>query len=161
MTQPLEDDFMYMDFARRAAERSKAERLQVGCVIVKNDSVVAYGWNGMPKGYDNKCEHSVLTGHSVGANYIMHLGLRTNPEVSHAEMNAIGKLTESTVSSSGATLYCTHAPCLECAKLIQRTGITSVVFGEYFRSNDGLALLAKRGIKTSLLVEPQIGYQHE
>ena len=82
----------------------------------------------------------------------MHFGLKTNDEVSHAEMNACAKLAASTVSAVGATLYCTHAPCIECAKLIQRTGIAEVVFADYYRDNKGLALLNKRGIRTSLLM---------
>lgn len=138
-----ESDRMFMDWAWRVSERSHAERLKVGCVIEKNDSVISYGWNGMPSGYPNRCEHEVLTMTEFGT---LHLALVSNPEVSHAEMNAYGKLAESTVSSTGASLYCTHSPCLPCAKLIQRTGTAEVVYDEQFRTDEGLYLLQKRGI---------------
>lgn len=141
-----ETDLMFMDWAWRASERSHALRLKVGCVVTKGDSVLAYGWNGMPAGYDNKCEHAVLGGYTVGSNYVMQLSLKTNPEVSHAELNAIGKLAESTVSATGASMYSTHSPCMKCALLIQRTGITELVYDQQFRTDEGLYLLQKRGI---------------
>ena len=76
------DNAMYMRIAHIAAERSYAKRLKVGCVIVKNHSIISFGWNGMPTGYDNCCEMEV-DGKLV-----------TRPEVQHAELNAIAKLAE-------------------------------------------------------------------
>ena len=74
------DNAMYMQIAQIAANRSYAQRLKVGCVIVKNNSIIIFGWNGMPTGYDNCCEIEV-DGKLV-----------TRPEVQHAELNAISKL---------------------------------------------------------------------
>lgn len=149
MVCKVENDLMYMAFARTVAERSQAVRRKVGCVIVNGDALV-FGWNGMPQGFDNACEHAVLSGSNKGdgSGYIMHLEMKTNPEVSHAEMNAIGKLAESTISAKGAVLYCTAGPCLECAKLIQRTGIVEVVYADDYRTEEGLYLLQHRGILT-------------
>lgn len=145
-------DQLYMDIARRVAEQSHAVRRQVGCVIVKNDNIIAFGWNGMPQGYDNQCEHPVLLPSAEelpdGNPHHMYLSMQTNPEVSHAEMNAIGKLAESGASARDSTLYCTAGPCLECAKLIQRTGISEVVYADDYRTQDGLYLLHKRSILT-------------
>ena len=76
----VKDNQMYMRIAQIAAERSYAKRLKVGCVIVKNHSIISFGWNGMPTGYDNCCEMEV-DGKLV-----------TRPEVQHAELNAIAKL---------------------------------------------------------------------
>ena len=73
------DNEMYMTIAQIAAQRSYAKRLKVGCVIVKNHSIISFGWNGMPTGYDNCCEYEV-DGKLV-----------TRPEVQHAELNAIAK----------------------------------------------------------------------
>ena len=53
------DNAMYMQIAQIAAGRSYAKRLQVGCVIVKNNSIISFGWNGMPTGYDNCCEEEI------------------------------------------------------------------------------------------------------
>lgn len=70
----VKDNQMYMRIAQIAAERSYAKRLKVGCVIVKNHSIISFGWNGMPTGYDNCCEMEV-DGKLV-----------TRPEVQHAEL---------------------------------------------------------------------------
>ena len=81
------DNEMYMRIALITAERSYARRLKVGCVIVKNHSIISFGWNGMPTGYDNCCEMGV-SGELV-----------TRPEVQHAELDAIAKLAETRYSS--------------------------------------------------------------
>jgi dCMP deaminase len=131
-----------MSWAFSAAERSHALRRKVGCVIVQNDSVISYGYNGTPAGLDNACEQSVL----VRENDQLVFRLKTKPLVSHAEMNAIGKLAESGMSARGATLYCTDSPCLECAKLIQRTGIIEMVYTYTYSNTEGIQLLQDRGI---------------
>ena len=88
----IKDNKMYMQIAQIAAERSYAKRLRVGCVIVKNHSIISFGWNGMPTGYDNCCEMEVDG------------KLITRPEVQHAELNAIAKLAENGYSSKGAAI---------------------------------------------------------
>jgi dCMP deaminase len=50
---------LYMDWAKRLSDLSHAKRLQVGAVIVKDDTVISYGYNGMPAGWDNNCEDKV------------------------------------------------------------------------------------------------------
>ena len=123
------------------ATLSKAQRKQVGCLIVKNGTIISDGYNGSHSGFDNTCE------------LIQHEHLVTKPEVLHAESNAISKLAKSTQSSNGATLYATCSPCLECSKLIIQSGIIRVVYGEKYRSNDGLDLLKKAGIKVLFINE--------
>ena len=105
-----------MDWADRTAQLSHARRLQVGAVIVKDDSVISYGYNGMPAGWDNNCEDIIS---DVWEEPDLH-NLKTKPEVLHAESNAIAKLAKSTNSGLGATMFITHAPCMECAKLIPK-----------------------------------------
>ena len=87
------DNRMYMQIALLTSQRSYARRLKVGCVIVKNHSIISFGWNGMPTGYDNCCEMEV-DGRLV-----------TRPEVQHAELNAIAKLAENGYSSKGAAIF--------------------------------------------------------
>ena len=68
---------LYMDWAQRTSQLSHAVRLQVGAVIVKDDSVISYGYNGMPAGWDNNCEDEIW---DKTGDY----ELKTKPEVLHA-----------------------------------------------------------------------------
>ena len=135
----VKDNQMYMRIAQIAAERSYAKRLKVGCVIVKNNSIISFGWNGMPTGYDNCCEMEV-DGKLV-----------TRPEVQHAELNAIAKLAENGYSSKDAAIFITHSPCIHCALLIQKCGISQVFYHELYRSREGLDFLERAGIKVTQL----------
>ena len=133
---------LYMDWAKRTAQLSHARRLQVGSVIVKDDSVISYGYNGMPAGWDNNCEDTVW--HSDGERT-----LKTKPEVLHAESNAIAKLAKSHNSGSGADLFVTHSPCLDCAKLIYQSGISRVFYSENYRDDAGVRFLEKSGVEVN------------
>ena len=132
-----------MYWANRTAQLSHAKRLQVGAVIVKDDSVISYGYNGMPAGWDNNCEHDMYDDAE------QWVGNKTKPEVLHAESNAIAKLAKSTNSGLGADLFVTHAPCLDCAKLIYQSGIHRVYFNQNYRDDAGLDFLAKSGIEVN------------
>ena len=137
---------LYMAWADRTAQLSHARRLQVGAVIVKDDSVISYGYNGMPAGWDNNCEDGV--GHVLDkANNIVEIRLKTKPEVLHAESNAIAKLAKSTNSGLGATMFITHAPCMECAKLIYQSGIGHVLYRNSYRDTNGIDFIKKAGMK--------------
>ena len=130
---------LYMDWAARTAQLSHAKRLQVGAVIVKDDSVISYGYNGMPAGWDNNCEDKVWT---PDGDYT----LKTKPEVLHAESNAIAKLAKSNNSGLGADLFVTHMPCLDCAKLIYQSGIKRVYFSTAYRDDAGIRFLERSGV---------------
>ncbi len=165
---------LYMDWARRTAELSHAKRLHVGAVIVKDDTVISYGYNGMPAGWDNNCEDKEWC--SAGGwldpdeieerwpyegTYLDPNGnemqgryrLKTKPEVLHAESNAIAKLAKSTNSGLGADLFVTHSPCLDCAKLIYQSGIRRVYFNQNYRDDSGIKFLEKSGILVEQLKE--------
>jgi len=134
----LKDKFQkaHMRTAEVYAELSSARRLHVGCVIVKNDTIIGIGYNGMPSGWDNNCETET---------YIddFHIEMVTKPEVIHAEANALAKVTKSTNSSEGAHLFVTHAPCLDCAKQIYQAGISHVYYRNNYKSEVGLDFLQK------------------
>ena len=130
---------LYMDWAERAAQLSHARRLQVGAVIVKDDSVISYGYNGMPAGWDNDCEN--IIGYEKDRPVY-----KTKPEVLHAESNAISKLAKSSNSGDGADIFITHAPCLDCAKLIYQSGIRRVWFGQHYRDDAGVKFLTASGV---------------
>ena len=135
-------DKTYMEMAKSWAKLSKAKRKQVGCLIVKDGTIISDGYNGTPSGFDNTCEELSQEGQLI-----------TKPEVLHAESNAISKLAKSTQSSEGSTLYATCSPCLECSKLIIQCGIVRVVYAEAYRSNEGLILLKKSGIDLKFISE--------
>jgi dCMP deaminase len=156
---------LYMDWAQRCAQLSHAVRLQVGAVIVKDDSVISYGYNGMPAGWDNICEDVVWDSgaggwldpdeiemrypyeawHEEAGRTVRH-GLKTKPEVLHAESNAIAKLAKSNNSGLGADIFITHAPCLDCAKLVYQAGIKRVYFNQNYRDDSGVKFLEKSGV---------------
>ena len=137
----------HMKAAQVYAELSTAERLQVGCVIVKDNTIIGIGYNGMPSGWDNVCEeikHTDFTGTIVK---------KSKPEVLHAETNAIAKVSRSSNSTDNADLFVTHAPCLECAKLIYQSGIKSVFYRDTYRSEDGIKFLQKCNVEVKQIGE--------
>lgn len=120
----------HMQAAEVYAQLSSAKRLQVGCVAVRDNTIIGIGYNGMPSGWTNDCEDDLGNGET-----------KTKPEVLHAESNCILKIARSTNSSVGADLFVTHAPCLDCAKLIHQAGINSVYYRNTYRSDEGVTFL--------------------
>lgn len=129
----------YMDTAERFAQLSTATRLKVGSIIVKDNRIISIGYNGMPAGWTNECEYWFEDG-DIGS------GWKTKPEVLHAEENAIIKLAKSHESGDGAMMFMTHAPCINCARLIYGSGISEIIYRDTYRSQDGLDFLTKCGI---------------
>jgi dCMP deaminase len=129
----------FMETAQTFAELSHARRLKVGAIVVKEDRIISIGYNGMPAGWDNECEDEFL--HEDGSTT-----LKTKPEVLHAETNAIAKLAKSNDSGNGATMFITHSPCIECAKLIYQSGINHVVYMQKYRDDAGVEFLEKSGV---------------
>jgi dCMP deaminase len=130
----------YMDVAERFAQLSYAVRLKVGAIVVKDDRIISIGYNGMPSGWDNECEDCVSID-DVGSPI-----LKTKPQVLHAESNAITKLAKSTESGKNGIMFCTHAPCIECAKLIYQTGIYTVYYKNNYRDTAGIDFLKASGV---------------
>ena len=131
----------HMKSAFNYAECSTAEKLKVGCVLVKDGRIISIGYNGMPAGWSNECE-TLSFWTEDGRQLPTHV-LRTKPEVLHAEENAITKLARSTESGEGATAFITHAPCLSCAKLLYSSGIVEVYYTHPYRNTEGLDFLKK------------------
>jgi dCMP deaminase len=159
----------YMDVAERTGKLSHAIRRQVGAVIVKDNRILSYGYNGMPTGWDNECEYKEYMNAAkagflsddeklaqfpytefnpeVGSN--RRYRLVTKDEVLHAESNAIAKVSGSTESSENATLFVTTAPCIHCAKMIFQSGIRSVFYREAYRDTAGVDFLTKGGVSVT------------
>lgn len=121
----------YLELAKCWSQLSYAKRKKVGCIIVKNGSIISDGYNGTPKGFSNECEHS---------------NGKTKWYVMHAEANAILKLSKSNISSIGSTLYTTLSPCRECAKLILQADIKKVYYNEKYKDATGVDFLENNGI---------------
>ena len=163
----------YMKTAKVFAELSHARRLHVGAIVVKDDRIISIGYNGMPAGWDNDCEHKEYMSGDAGGwlspeeiyeqwpfeeedidpdlGYARRYALKTKPEVLHAESNAIAKLAKSNESGLGADIFITHAPCIECAKLIYQSGINGVYYGENYRDDSGIEFLKKSGVNIEKL----------
>ena len=121
-------DQMYINIAHDISDMSHDSEIKVGSIIVKDDNIISMGWNGMPSGMDN--------------NTRSHTGC-TNKEVIHSEMNALMKLAKTGGSCNGATLYTTHSPCWECAKLLLQAGISRVVFTYQYDETATIFLLER------------------
>ena len=125
-------DIVYMNIAGEVSQLSKANRKKVGAIIVKDNNILSFGYNGTPSGFDNTCEENN----------------KTKWYVLHAESNAIAKVAKSTNSSEGTTLYGTLSPCKECSKLIVQAGVTKVVYKDVYEgSTEGLDLMKELGIE--------------
>ena len=160
-------EIIYMQMAYQTAKLSYAQRRRVGCIIVKDEQIVSYGYNGTPHGFDNQCEEietRYYDNPDVAAilednGWIMpndnsctcHRYI-TKREVLHAESNAITKLAKSTMTSNGADLYTTTAPCFDCAKLIIQAGIKRVYYSEDYRDMSGVELLNKSNIEVKEVI---------
>ena len=132
----------YMKVAELTSTLSYAKRLQVGSVIVKGNKILATGYNGMPSGCDNECETTEIV--ELDEKFIKQLV--TKQEVLHSETNAIAKVSASTESSEGATMFCTHAPCINCAKLIYQSGINNLYYRDTYRDSAGIRFLESSGV---------------
>jgi dCMP deaminase len=161
----------YMKTAEVFAQLSSARRLHVGAIIVKDDRIISIGYNGMPSGWDNNCEDKEYMSVDAGGwlspeeieyrwpnqeqmlpkedNRWRRYALKTKPEVLHAETNAIAKLAKSTESGADAVLFVTHAPCLDCAKLVYQSGINSVYYRNSYRNEDGINFLKKCNVEVN------------
>jgi dCMP deaminase len=125
-------DVAYLKMALEWAKLSYCKRKQVGALIVKDRTIISDGYNGTPSGFENCCEDE---------------NNQTKWYVLHAEANAILKISRSTQSCEGATLYLTLSPCKECSKLIFQSGIKRVVYIQDYSDNEGLSFLKDAGVE--------------
>lgn len=128
----LRYDTAYIKMAAEWAQLSHCTRKKVGAIIVKNGMIISDGYNGTPSGFPNDCEDE---------------SGQTQWYVLHAEANAILKVSKSTNSSQGATLYITLSPCKECSKLILQAGITRVVYRDGYKDTEGIDFLKSANIE--------------
>jgi dCMP deaminase len=118
-------DNFYLNICSLIAQQSYAEDRKVGAIIVKDDNIIAFSYNGTARGTNNDTQ--------------------SNP-VLHAEAQAIAKVARSNLSTAGSTLYCTLSPCIDCAKLIYACGIVRVVFKSEYKCLTGIEYLKSVGV---------------
>lgn len=142
MTKQERYDRYFMDIAYRTAEMSYAEKKKVGCVITRDNHIIATGWNGTPSHIGNTCEYRDENGE-----------LKTYDTVIHAEANALYWCAKTEIITKDATAYITLSPCKHCALGLIQCGITRVVYAEEYWNpgKDGLQLLESAGIKVEKL----------
>jgi dCMP deaminase len=150
----------HMKAAEVYSQLSSAVRLKVGCVVVKDNTIIGIGYNGMPSGWTNDCENKVFANAWSVDNEVWEYqeedsghpyNLKTKPEVLHAETNALAKIARSTNSSDGASMFITHAPCLDCAKLVYQSGIKSVYYRNSYKNTDGIDFLNKCNVEVTMI----------
>lgn len=125
------DNYM-LSIADLTASMSKATRLKVGAVFSRDNRPLCTGWNGVLEGSpDDSCE------------YLVNGQLVTKPTVIHAEMNALRYMARAGIPTEGATLYLTHAPCIDCAKHLAGIGLSRIVYRHAYRSTEGIDYLRK------------------
>lgn len=148
-----------MNTAFEAAKLSSAKKMKVGAILVRDNNILAYSYNGTPVGWDNECETkeycpeggcpeeypyeelSTRDGAVIG-----RYRLKTKPEVIHAESNAILHMSRRNESTIGASMFITHSPCTECFKLILGAGIAEIYYRTPYRCLQGLELLKQAGL---------------
>ena len=113
-------DEYFAKIVSATAERSPCERLQVGCLLVKDNRIISQGYNGFLPG----CPHTSI--------------VRNNHEQAtvHAEQNAICDCAKRGVSCQGATSYVTHYPCIICTRLLLASGINQIKYLEDYKNDD-------------------------
>jgi dCMP deaminase len=121
----------YFKMAQAVAEMSYCNRLQVGTIIVKDNRVISYGYNGTVSGDENVCENEFG---------------KTKDNVIHSEMNAIYKCAKSPESAENATMYITHSPCPNCSYGIVQSGIKHVYYQYDYRDLTPIEYLRSKGI---------------
>ena len=127
MIRPSWDDY-FKEIVGVTAKRSSCHRLKVGCVLVKDNRIIAQGYNGFLPG----CPHKSI--------------VRNNHEQStvHAEQNTIADCAKRTVSCLDSTAYITHYPCINCAKILLASGIKDIKYINDYKNDALVAEFAKQ-----------------
>ena len=138
MSERENRDTIGIGMAHLIASRATCLRLKVGCIIMKDGRPISSGYNGVLPDQEHcnsfNCSTNTACERTV-----------------HAEVNAIAFTAKNGISVEGCTLYITHSPCENCARLIIQSGIIKVVYDNEYRLKDGILLLRKFNIKTDFI----------
>jgi dCMP deaminase len=146
LDRPSMDQY-FMEIASVIAKRSTCLRNQVGAVFVKNKRILTTGYNGAPAGLPH-CDEVGCAREGVASGTRHELCRAV-----HAEQNAIIQAALHGVSIEGSTLYCTHQPCILCAKMMINARIRAVVYKESYPDATALDFLDQAGLEVRKLTE--------
>lgn len=139
MTRPSWDRY-FMDMAIMVATRATCPRAQVGCVLAVDHRAITTGYNGSVAGAPHCNE--------VGCLMVADHCVRTL----HAEQNAIIQAAKIGVSVAGSTAYCTHLPCLLCAKMLINAGVIKVIYNVYYEDKHSLNFFEQAHVKVERVI---------
>jgi dCMP deaminase len=139
--RPSWDEY-FMTIARQVSERSTCMRRHCGAVVVKERRMLATGYNGTPRGLRHCEEIGCLReqrGIASGSHHELCRGI-------HAEQNAIIQAALHGVAIEGSTIYTTHQPCVQCAKMLINAGVTEIVFADAYPDQLAEEMLDEAGV---------------
>ena len=139
-------DDRFMEMARTIANWSSCYQpnRKIGAVIVKDKRILTTGYNGAPSGVKSCVERGECLRRKL------NIPSGTKHELCyaiHAEQNAIIQAARTGVEIEGSTIYCTHQPCVICAKMIVNAGISRVVYGEGYPDEFALEMFKLAGVE--------------
>lgn len=148
----IDVDSMFVKMVHIVAERSTCSRADVGAMLVRDRRPVGMGYNGAPPGMphclDEGCEQErVPTGATGEGAYPSEMVVEGCARTVHAEANVIAFAARNGIATHGTTMYCTHAPCYTCAKLMLSAGIVAVKYVREYRDSRGITLLESAGVR--------------
>ena len=141
-TRPTLDEY-FMNIAKVVATRSTCLRNNVGAVIVRDKRIISTGYNGAPRNLEHCLDIGCIRDQENIESGTMHEVCRAV----HAEQNAIIQAALHAVSTKGATIYCTHQPCVLCAKMIINANIVRVVFTREYPDSRALEFFEEAGVE--------------
>ncbi|KPJ60671.1 MAG: cytidine deaminase [Latescibacteria bacterium DG_63] len=145
-------DEYFMKIAFLVAERSTCRRHHVGAVVVRNKRILTTGYNGAASGVKDCLELGCLRDERGITSGEKHEVCRAI----HAEQNAVIQAGLHGISIQGATLYCTHTPCILCAKILVNARIDKIIACGTYPDEDALRLLREAGVQFELLEKPSL-----
>ena len=131
---------LFVETTKLVAKRSSCVKAQQAALLIKDDRIISFGYNGPPAGTLNCLEDGGEDVCGKDSNGSCFLGV-------HAEQNAIGYAARNGINTEGCTIYCTMTPCISCAKLVVAAGIKEFYYIDEYRLDDGLRFLEYCGIR--------------
>ncbi len=149
MKRPDIDEY-FLKVAAVVAERSTCLRHHVGAVAVRDKHILATGYNGAPAGHKDCLELGCLRDEQKIPSGQRHEICRAI----HAEQNAIVQAALHGVSLEGSTIYCTHTPCVLCAKMLINARIARFVSYGKYNDDSFKELFSCSGIEVEIRSRP-------
>ena len=131
---------LFVETTKLVAKRSSCVKAQQAALLIKDNRIISFGYNGPPAGTLNCLEDGGEEICGKDSNGSCFLGV-------HAEQNAIGYAARNGINTEGCIIYCTMTPCISCAKLVVAAGIKEFYYLTEYRLDDGLRFLEYCGIK--------------